>query len=157
MLGLWFGLFQSIRPTIKYQPGKANIVVDTLEKSQRGVVQDSTKIEAQESSNEDAIYALSRVSIKPNLEDLPKRQQAYKDDPSFKIVYIKLRQGQPCGGQYLNPVGLLAMKKGGQHKIVVHKSLWQQIWKNATMCQLHYMWAFVGLWNLWAGNSIDED
>ena len=33
---VWLGLLQSIRPTIKYQLGKANIVADALNRSQRG-------------------------------------------------------------------------------------------------------------------------
>ena len=36
------GLFQSIRPTIKYQPGKANVVTDTLSGSQRKLEKGST-------------------------------------------------------------------------------------------------------------------
>lgn len=35
-LWLWLALFQLIRPSIKYQPGKANIFVDALGKSQHG-------------------------------------------------------------------------------------------------------------------------
>ena len=39
---LRLGLFQSIRPTIKYQLGKANVVADTLSRSQRMLEEGST-------------------------------------------------------------------------------------------------------------------
>ena len=42
MQWLRLGLFQSIRPTIKYQPGKANVVVDALSRSQRKLEEGST-------------------------------------------------------------------------------------------------------------------
>ena len=38
---LRLGLFQSIRPTIKYQPGKANVVANALSQSQQNEVEDS--------------------------------------------------------------------------------------------------------------------
>ena len=39
---LRLGLFQSIRPIIKHQPGKANVVVDALSRSQQKLEEGST-------------------------------------------------------------------------------------------------------------------
>ena len=41
----------------------------------------------------------------------------------------KLRQGRQCGGKFLTPARLLAVKQDDQQKLVVPQSLWQQIMK----------------------------
>lgn len=72
-------------------PSKANIVANALSRSQCGVVHESTKAEAKTTSNDNIIFVLSGVLMDANWEDLHKWQQAYKDDPSLKTVYEKLR------------------------------------------------------------------
>ena len=42
---------------------------------------------------------------------------------------MKLRQGQKYEDLYLTPSGLMARMVGGRQKIIVPKSLWQQILK----------------------------
>ena len=105
---LHLGLFQSIRPTVKYQPGEANIVADALSQSQRPAVEESEEA----TTEEETVLQLSSSSIEPQAEDLQTWKQAYQEDPKLKIVLSKLRQGLPCGGQYLTPAGLLAVKQG---------------------------------------------
>ena len=65
--------------------------------------------------------------VEPQAEDLQTWKRAYQEDPRLKIVLYKLCQGQPCGGQYLTAIGLLAIKQGDQQKLVVPRSLRQQI------------------------------
>ena len=105
---LRLGLFQSIRPTVKYQPGKANIVADALSWSQRLAAEETKEATAEE----EAVLQLTSSSVEPQAEDLQTWKKAYQEDPRLKTMLSKLRRGLPCGGQYLTPAGLLAVKQG---------------------------------------------
>ena len=108
---------------MKYQPGKANIVANALSRSQRPAVEESEEATAEE----ETVLQLTSSSVEPQAEDLQTWKQAYQEDPKLKTVLYKLRQGLPCGGQYLTPARLLAVKQGGLQKLVVPRSLRQQI------------------------------
>ena len=101
-------LFQSIWPTMKYQPGQANIVVDALSWSQHPVAEEPNQ--AQKATAREHILLLSSSSVEPQIEDLQKWRKAYQEDPKLRIVLQKLCQGQQCGGQFLSLVGLLVVK-----------------------------------------------
>lgn len=85
----WFirlGLFQSIRPTIRYQLGKSNIVVDALSKSQRGSLDANAKDQGLwlgTRNNEDAIFALRGIKVTVQPSKLREWKQAYGDDPKL--------------------------------------------------------------------------
>ena len=115
------GLFQSIRPTVKYQPRKANIVANALSRSQRPAAEESEEAIA----GEEEVLQLTISSVEPQAEDLQTWKRAYQEDPKLKTVLSKLRQGQPCDVQHLTPAGLLAVKQGDLQKLVVPRSLRQ--------------------------------
>ena len=119
---LRLGLFPSIRPLVKYQPGKANIVADALSRSQRPAAE-----ETKEATVEEEVLQLTNSLVEPQAEDLQTWKRAYQENPKLKTVLSKLHRGLPCGGQYLTPAGLLVVKQGDLQKLVFPRSLWQQI------------------------------
>ena len=86
------GLFQSIYPTIKYQPGKANTVANAFSKSQckleEGSMDDS--IAAVAATIKVQILALSGVSRELTTKDLQRWAIAYKEDKGHVVAYMKL-------------------------------------------------------------------
>ena len=93
---------------MKYQPRKANIVADALSQSQRPVAE-----ELEEATVEEEVLQLTSSLVEPQIEDLQTWKRAYHKDPRLRTVLYKLREGLPCGGQYLTPAGLLVVKQGG--------------------------------------------
>ena len=62
---LRLGLFQSIRPTVKYQLGKSNIVANVLSQSQCPTAEDTEEATAGEE-----VLQLTSSSVEPQAEDL---------------------------------------------------------------------------------------
>ena len=68
---LRLGLFQSIRPTIKYQPGKANVVANALSRSQRKLEEGSMDDVAMATAMiEQHVSTLSGASVELTSEDI---------------------------------------------------------------------------------------
>ena len=88
---LRLGLFQSIRPTIKYQPRKANVVADALSRSQRKLQEGSMDDVATATAMiERHVSTLSGASVELTTEDLQQWMKAYKEDKSHVTAFMKL-------------------------------------------------------------------
>ena len=70
---LRLGLFQSIRPIVKYQPRKANIVADALSRSQRPAAEETKEA----STKKEEVLRLTSSSVEPQAEDLQTWKKVY--------------------------------------------------------------------------------
>ena len=87
---LGLGLFQSIRPTIKYQPWKANVVADALSRSQRKLEEGPTDdIATAATMIERHISTLSGASVELTTEDLQQWTKAYKEDKGHVAALVE--------------------------------------------------------------------
>lgn len=91
MRWLRLGLFQSISPTIRYNPGKANIIVDALSRSCHGLVEEPESI--------GALLTLMASSIVPEAE-LQLWKAALEKDANLMDAVQQLG-GHNCGGLHL--------------------------------------------------------
>ena len=80
-------------------------------------------------------------------EDLLPWTKAYKEDKCHIAAFMKLCQGQKYEDFYLTPSGLMARMVGGRQKIIVPKSLWQQILNECHDMPSQATWPCARFWN----------
>ena len=124
------GLFQSIRPTIKYQPDKANIVADALSRSQRGTSDADAKdqgLHKEQKEDEDAVFALMGTTMTMQPAKVKRWKQAQADDPKIQPTIQQLQQDRKLDHYQLTPQGLLVIMKDNRQCLVVPVSFRQRI------------------------------
>ena len=138
MQWLRLGLFQSIRPTIKYQHWKVDVVADNLSRNQRkleeGSMDDSAIVVAMIKAQ---ISTLSVVSMELIAKDLQRWATTYKEDKDHVAACISYaRDTNMKTFIWFNQVWWQEWW-GGRQKIIIPKSLWQTNIKGMPRCAFH--------------------
>ena len=113
------GVFQSIQPTIRYQPGKANIIADALSKT-RG-----TLSRAQEPEDDAMVNVMTRSMIVPT-EEVQLWHKAQREDPVVQEIIEHRKKQKDARKEFeLSPQGILYRVQDGRRKLMVPVSLQQ--------------------------------
>ena len=83
--------------------------------------------------------------------------KAYKKHKGHIVAFMKLHQGQKYEDFYLTPSGLMASMMGSRQKIIVPKSLRQQILKECHDVPFTSHMGMCKTLELGTSNSIGED
>ena len=78
-----------------------------------------------QSSTSDAnvVMQLTASGVVIGQEENSQWVEAYQNDPRLKKAFRELQRGQSFGDLQLNSLGFITIVKGGQHKLVILKSL----------------------------------
>ena len=120
------GFFQSIQPSITYQPGKANILADALSRSKRVELDAEETEDTREDNQAQELAVMTRSSIVAS-EEINERKTAQGEDPVVRETIERVRQRQERNAFALTPQGLLVQEMDGRRKLVVPQSLRQKV------------------------------
>lgn len=93
MRWIWLGLFQSIRPQINCQPGKANLVVDALSHSELDTQAKMDEPEIGTQVDEEMVNALLRGSQLQSAE-VDEWRKSQLEDPALQEILNRATEGQ---------------------------------------------------------------
>ena len=120
------GFFQSIQPSITYQPGKANVLADALSRS-KWVELDSKETENMKEGNQaQEVAVMTRSSIVASKE-IKEWKTAQEEDSVVRDTIERVRQRQERKAFALTPQGLLVQEMDSRRKLVVPQSLRQKV------------------------------